>query len=64
MKADARPACSDKRSPAGLHPQRPLRRDDPARAAAGPSAPGLDQPTTTISATQLIWEFFAARPKP
>jgi polyhydroxybutyrate depolymerase len=25
---------------------------------------GSDQPTTTISASQLIWEFFAAHPKP
>jgi polyhydroxybutyrate depolymerase len=26
--------------------------------------PGADQPTQTISASQLIWEFFAAHPKP
>jgi polyhydroxybutyrate depolymerase len=26
--------------------------------------PGSDQPTQTISASQLIWEFFAAHPKP
>lgn len=26
--------------------------------------PGSDQPTTTISAAQLIWEFFADHPKP
>ena len=26
--------------------------------------PGADQPTQTISATQLIWEFFTAHPKP
>ena len=25
---------------------------------------GSDQPTSTISASQLIWEFFAAHPKP
>lgn len=26
--------------------------------------PGADEPTQTISASQLIWEFFAAHPKP
>jgi polyhydroxybutyrate depolymerase len=26
--------------------------------------PDSDQPTMTISASQLIWEFFAAHPKP
>ena len=30
----------------------------------GPAWPGGDQPTQTISATQLIWEFFVAHPKP
>lgn len=30
----------------------------------GPAWPGGDQPTQTISATELIWEFFAAHPKP
>lgn len=29
-----------------------------------PGRPGADQPTQSISATQLIWEFFAAHPKP
>ncbi len=29
-----------------------------------PGWPGADQPTQTISASQLIWEFFAAHPKP
>ncbi len=31
---------------------------------SGPSRAGGDAPTQTISATQLIWEFFAAHPKP
>lgn len=30
----------------------------------GPAWRGGDQPTTTIAATQIIWEFFAAHPKP
>ncbi len=30
----------------------------------GPAWPGGDEPNHTISATQLIWEFFAAHPKP
>jgi polyhydroxybutyrate depolymerase len=30
----------------------------------GPAGPGGDQPTTSISATRLIWDFFAAHPKP
>ncbi|MCL5611190.1 MAG: polyhydroxybutyrate depolymerase [Chloroflexi bacterium] len=30
----------------------------------GPAWPGGDQPTKTISATKLIWDFFAAHPKP
>lgn len=30
----------------------------------GPAWPGGDEPTQTISATRLIWEFFAAHPKP
>ncbi len=30
----------------------------------GPAWPGGDEPTQTVSATQLIWEFFAAHPKP
>lgn len=30
----------------------------------GPGWPGGDEPTTTISASQIIWEFFAAHPKP
>ena len=30
----------------------------------GPAWPGGDQPTHTISATSLMWEFFAAHPKP
>ncbi|HUH97315.1 MAG TPA: PHB depolymerase family esterase [Anaerolineales bacterium] len=30
----------------------------------GPAWPGGDQPTHTISATDLIWDFFAAHPKP
>lgn len=30
----------------------------------GPAWPGGDQPTQSISATQLIWEFFEAHPKP
>ncbi len=30
----------------------------------GPAWAGGDQPTTTISATQIIWDFFAAHPKP
>src|SRR5258706_5854499 len=32
--------------------------------SSGPGRVGGDQPTTSISATQLIWEFFAAHPKP
>lgn len=32
--------------------------------ADGPAWLGGDQPTMTISASQLIWEFFAAHPKP
>ncbi len=30
----------------------------------GPGWPGGDEPTTTISASQIIWKFFAAHPKP
>ena len=30
----------------------------------GPAWPGGDQPTGSISATNLIWDFFAAHPKP
>ena len=30
----------------------------------GPAWPGGDQPTQTISAAELIWDFFAAHPKP
>jgi len=30
----------------------------------GPAWPGGDRPTGTISATRLIWDFFAAHPKP
>jgi len=30
----------------------------------GPAWPGGDQPTHTISATDLMWDFFAAHPKP
>ncbi len=30
----------------------------------GPAWPGGDQPTQTISATEIMWEFFAAHPKP
>lgn len=30
----------------------------------GPAWPGGDQPTRTISATKLMWNFFAAHPKP
>ncbi len=30
----------------------------------GPAWPGGDQPTHTISATDLMWNFFAAHPKP
>lgn len=30
----------------------------------GPAWPGGDQPTQTISATKLMWDFFAAHPKP
>ncbi len=30
----------------------------------GPAWPGGDQPTQTISATKLIWDFFAVHPKP
>ena len=26
--------------------------------------PGADQPTQTLSASQVIWEFFIAHPKP
>lgn len=32
--------------------------------SAGPGWPGGDEPTQSISATQLIWEFFMAHPKP
>jgi polyhydroxybutyrate depolymerase len=32
--------------------------------SAGPAWRGGDEPTQTISASQLIWEFFAAHPKP
>jgi polyhydroxybutyrate depolymerase len=31
--------------------------------SGGPAWPGGDEPTDTISATQLIWEFFKAHPK-
>ena len=30
----------------------------------GPAWPGGDEPTQSISATQIIWDFFAAHPKP
>ncbi len=30
----------------------------------GPAWPGGDQPTQTISATKIMWDFFAAHPKP
>ena len=30
----------------------------------GPAGPGGDEPVHSISATQLIWEFFVAHPKP
>ncbi len=30
----------------------------------GPAWPGGDQPTQTISAARLMWDFFAAHPKP
>ncbi len=30
----------------------------------GPAWPGGDDPTQTISATEVMWEFFAAHPKP
>jgi len=30
----------------------------------GPAWPGGDEPTQTVSATELIWTFFAAHPKP
>ncbi len=30
----------------------------------GPAGPGGDQPTQTSSATQLMWDFFLAHPKP
>ena len=30
----------------------------------GPAWPGGDQPTQTISATKLMWDFFASHPKP
>jgi polyhydroxybutyrate depolymerase len=29
-----------------------------------PEGPGADRPTSTISASQVIWKFFAAHPKP
>ena len=32
--------------------------------SSGPAWPGGDQPTQTISATQLMWNFFIAHPKP
>jgi len=32
--------------------------------SAGPGWAGGDEPTQTISASALIWEFFAAHPKP
>jgi polyhydroxybutyrate depolymerase len=32
--------------------------------SSGPAWPGGDQPTQTISATKLMWDFFAAHPKP
>ena len=32
--------------------------------ASGPAGPGGDQPTQSISATQLMWDFFTAHPKP
>lgn len=31
--------------------------------SAAPAGPGGDQPTPSLSATKLIWEFFAAHPK-
>jgi polyhydroxybutyrate depolymerase len=30
----------------------------------GPAWPGGDEPTHSISATEIIWDFFAAHPKP
>jgi len=32
--------------------------------SSGPAWPGGDAPTESISATELIWEFFASHPKP
>ena len=32
--------------------------------SGGPAWPGGDQPTQSISATKIIWNFFAAHPKP
>ncbi len=32
--------------------------------SAGPAWPGGDEPTRTISATEILWEFFNAHPKP
>lgn len=32
--------------------------------SGGPAGPNGDEPTQTISASELIWEFFAAHPKP
>ncbi len=32
--------------------------------SSGPAWPGGDQPTQSISATRLIWDFFSAHPKP
>jgi polyhydroxybutyrate depolymerase len=32
--------------------------------SSGPAWPGGDQPTQSISATQLMWDFFNAHPKP
>ena len=32
--------------------------------SSGPAWPGGDQPTQSISATQLMWDFFTAHPKP
>jgi polyhydroxybutyrate depolymerase len=32
--------------------------------SAGPGWPGGDEPTQSISATQLMWDFFMAHPKP
>ncbi len=33
-------------------------------ARNAPVWPGGDEPTQTISATEVMWEFFASHPKP